>query len=201
MNRTSLAATTRQPCQPGRGRPHRSHSRAVPTSIPSTVMVGPVRQTVCPGSAGMRVMSGTPPGEVAAVGEEGSERFRQVRNHKSSDDQARRRLHVTEPGRNVFGDVFRRWPTPVRLLWLGWAEAPHPAALAIIRHDCRRNGGVEKRRRRCDHDVQEIQALVDRHCQIRHVTICNGCCIAPVLRDTYAFVLVYPRRRYGVTNM
>jgi len=31
-----------------------------PILIPSTVMVTPVRQTVCPGSARMRFMSGTP---------------------------------------------------------------------------------------------------------------------------------------------
>jgi len=44
-------------------------------------------------------------GKVTAIGEEARERFRRVCNHKSSDDQATRRLHMTEPGRNAFGDV------------------------------------------------------------------------------------------------
>src|SRR5258708_4667546 len=47
MRKTSPAATTRQPSQTGSKCPRRSRSRAAPMSIPSTVMVRPVRQTVC----------------------------------------------------------------------------------------------------------------------------------------------------------
>src|SRR5262249_81802 len=47
MRNTSPLAMTRQPCHTGSGRPRLSYSRAIPISIPSTMMAAPLRQIVC----------------------------------------------------------------------------------------------------------------------------------------------------------
>src|ERR1700751_1774812 len=62
MTKTSPSAITRHPCQTGSRRPRPSRSRASPTSMPSTAIVKPFLQTVCPGSANTRLSMGTPIG-------------------------------------------------------------------------------------------------------------------------------------------
>src|SRR6516164_312169 len=62
MTKTSPSAITRHPRQTGSGRPFPSRSCAFPTSMPSTEIVRPFLQTVCPGNANTRLSMGTPIG-------------------------------------------------------------------------------------------------------------------------------------------
>jgi hypothetical protein len=62
MTKISRSAIKRHPCQTGSGRPRPSRSCACPMSMPSTAIVRPFLQTVCPGSANMRLSMGTPIG-------------------------------------------------------------------------------------------------------------------------------------------
>src|SRR5882762_2523313 len=60
MRKISLERSVRQPCQTGSSRPRRSRASASPIAIVSTLTLRPIRHTVCPGSAAMRLISGTP---------------------------------------------------------------------------------------------------------------------------------------------
>jgi hypothetical protein len=63
MTKISSAERTRHPCETGSRLPRLSRSRARPISISSIVIVRPVLQTVCPGSARIRLSMGTPTGK------------------------------------------------------------------------------------------------------------------------------------------
>jgi hypothetical protein len=101
MTKTSPSAITRHPRQTGSGRPFPSRSCASPTSMPSTAIVRPFLQTVCPGQRQHALKHGDSDRQVAIEIKERSKKIGRLYGDKLGNAQPCRRLNAIEADRNA----------------------------------------------------------------------------------------------------